>query len=85
VALSGKLKDGYIYSRGAMDFKNGVMGILEALEHLLSNGFKPSRTFYISIGCDGKNRGCKGATQDSFERILYKFDHFCEFTDTLFC
>jgi carboxypeptidase PM20D1 len=63
--FSGKLKDGYIYSRGAMDFKNGVMGILEALEHLLSNGFKPSRTFYISIGCDGKNRGCKGVTQVS--------------------
>lgn len=75
--FSGKIKDGYIYSRGTMDFKNGVMGILEALDDLLAHGFKPSRTIYISFAHDKGNErqnGAIGASQLLQDRGLKKLE-----------
>ncbi|KAE8753246.1 hypothetical protein FOCC_FOCC000168 [Frankliniella occidentalis] len=42
----------YIYGRGAIDDKGGVLGILEALEYLLEQGYRPHRTFFIAFGHD---------------------------------
>jgi carboxypeptidase PM20D1 len=43
-----------------MDDKVGVIGIMEAAERLLSEGYKPERTIYLSFGHD-EEVGGKGA------------------------
>lgn len=47
--------DGYIYARGTMDAKHLTMSIIEAVEHLLKQGFKPRRTLYLAFGHDGES------------------------------
>ncbi len=54
---SGKVADGFIWGRGALDIKDGVGGILEACEHLLRDGFQPQRTIYIALGHDEESGG----------------------------
>ncbi|KAK6176811.1 hypothetical protein SNE40_015042 [Patella caerulea] len=53
--------NGFIYARGTIDVKLGVFGILESMEYLLSNGFKPKRTIYIGFGHDEEIGGSVGA------------------------
>lgn len=50
--FSGVIKDGFIWGRGTLDVKNGVIGIMEAVEYLISTGFKPARTIYLAFGHD---------------------------------
>lgn len=59
--FSGKIEDEAIWGRGAMDDKVGVVGILEAVEHLLSEGFVPERTIYLAFGHDEEVGGKTGA------------------------
>jgi carboxypeptidase PM20D1 len=58
---SGRIVDGYVWGRGSMDDKAGVMGILEAVELLLGKGFRPERTVYLAFGHDEEVGGAKGA------------------------
>ncbi len=44
------IKNDTIYGRGTIDDKFGVIGILEAVEQLLSEGYQPERTIYLSFG-----------------------------------
>ncbi|HEX2999810.1 MAG TPA: M20/M25/M40 family metallo-hydrolase, partial [Armatimonadota bacterium] len=60
-SFSGQVADGYVWGRGAIDFKNGVIGILEAVEWLLRNGFQPRRTVMIAFGHDEELGGFNGA------------------------
>ena len=39
--FSGARADGYVWGRGTMDDKASVMAILDAVEHLLDDGFSP--------------------------------------------
>ncbi|KTD37468.1 zinc metalloprotein [Legionella nautarum] len=50
--FSGQVDDGYIYGRGALDMKSSLVAILEALNHLMQDGFKPQRSIYIYLGDD---------------------------------
>jgi carboxypeptidase PM20D1 len=59
--FSGEIADGYVWGRGTMDIKNGVIGILEAVEHLLKNEFQPERTVYLGFGHDEEVSGEQGA------------------------
>ncbi|BFZ10867.1 hypothetical protein BsWGS_13906 [Bradybaena similaris] len=59
--FSGKIVTGFIYGRGAIDVKQCVMGILEAVEYLLSNNITPARSFYIGFGHDEEVTGTHGA------------------------
>ncbi|MGZ8463942.1 MAG: M20 family peptidase [Candidatus Binatia bacterium] len=61
--FSGQLADGYIWGRGAMDDKASVLGILEAVERLLSEGFHPTRTIYLAFGHDEEIGGANGAAK----------------------
>ena len=61
--FSGQLADGYIWGRGAMDDKAGLLGILEAVESLLTEGFQPQRTIYLAFGHDEEMGGNNGAAK----------------------
>lgn len=59
--FSGEIADGVLWGRGAMNDKVSLIGILEAVEHLLSEEFKPKRTIYLAFGHDEEIAGQKGA------------------------
>lgn len=61
--FAGTVADGYVWGRGAMDDKAGVMGILEAVESLLSDGFRPRRTVHLAFGHDEEVGGRAGAVE----------------------
>ncbi|NLR90122.1 M20 family peptidase [Flammeovirga agarivorans] len=61
--FSGLIKNGEIWGRGAIDDKVGVIGIMEAVEMLISSGFQPDRTVYLSFGHDEEIMGINGAKQ----------------------
>ncbi|MSP38788.1 MAG: M20 family peptidase [Deltaproteobacteria bacterium] len=61
--FSGQIAGGYIWGRGAMDDKASVMAVLEAVEHLLSEGFQPARTIYLAFGHDEEIGGSQGAAR----------------------
>lgn len=58
---AGTIADGYIWGRGAIDDKAGVIGILEAVERHLAEGFVPERTIYLAFGHDEEVGGNLGA------------------------
>jgi carboxypeptidase PM20D1 len=60
-AFAGEIADGYIWGRGTMDDKVGVLAILEAIEQLLNEGFSPRRTIYLAFGHDEEVGGQRGA------------------------
>jgi carboxypeptidase PM20D1 len=62
-SFSGRIADSYIWGRGAMDDKVSVLGILEAAEYLLKNGFQPQRTIYFAFGHDEEIGGENGAAK----------------------
>jgi carboxypeptidase PM20D1 len=54
----------FIWGRGALDMKNHLMGVMEAVETLLEEGFQPERDVYLLFGQDeevvaNKNGGAK--------------------------
>lgn len=59
--FNAEIKDGKIWGRGTIDDKFSVIGILEAVETLLNEGFQPERTIYLSFGHDEEVGGEKGA------------------------
>jgi carboxypeptidase PM20D1 len=59
--FSGLIKDGYVWGRGAIDDKQSVIGICEAIEHLLSQDFRPKRTIIAMFGHDEEIGGEEGA------------------------
>ncbi len=49
-AFSGEVADGYIWGRGALDIKNHLIGVMEAVETLLEEGYVPERDVYLCFG-----------------------------------
>ncbi|MEQ8304270.1 MAG: M20 family peptidase [Cyclobacteriaceae bacterium] len=50
--FSGLVKNDTIWGRGATDDKMNLIAIMESVERLLSTGFVPARTIYLSFGHD---------------------------------
>jgi len=62
--FSGHIGEDFIWGRGALDDKVGVVSIMEAIENLLKQGYEPKeRSIYIAIGADEEIGGEKGAAE----------------------
>jgi carboxypeptidase PM20D1 len=59
--FSGHNDGTFIWGRGALDMKPGLIGIMEAVEYLAGQGFRPKRTVYIALGCDEEQGGEEGS------------------------
>jgi carboxypeptidase PM20D1 len=59
--FAGRIVDGFVWGRGALDMKHGVMGSLEAVAALLQAGFRPQRTVFLAFGHDEELGGANGA------------------------
>src|SRR6266516_3119357 len=59
--FEGRIAGGYVWGRGALDDKGSLVGILEAVEHLVAVGTKPRRTVYLAFGYDEEVGGRRGA------------------------
>ncbi len=62
--FGGEEADGFIWGRGALDIKNHLIGVMEAIETLLKEGFTPQRSIYILFGHNEEimDRETSGAT-----------------------
>ncbi|KAJ7470811.1 carboxypeptidase S [Mycena latifolia] len=60
---SGYFNGTRIWGRGSLDDKNGLIGILAAVESLLEHGFAPTRTFILAFGFDEEISGLQGAAE----------------------
>lgn len=61
--FEGKITDTHIIGRGTMDDKGTLIGLLEAVEKLLSESFVPTRTIYLVSGHDEEVGGANGAVK----------------------
>jgi carboxypeptidase PM20D1 len=61
--FEGKITDTHIIGRGTMDDKGTLIGVLEAVEKLLSENYKPARTIYLASGHDEEVGGANGAAK----------------------
>jgi carboxypeptidase PM20D1 len=58
--FEGKITDGFIWGRGTLDIKNQLIGIMEAAEKLLQQGYRPERTILFGLGHDEETGGVNG-------------------------
>lgn len=71
--FSGMIKDDYIWGRGTLDDKNQVIAVMEAVEHMIKNNYKPKRDIYMVFGFDeevGGRRGAEKAAEVFKERAI---------------
>jgi carboxypeptidase PM20D1 len=61
--FEGRIAGGHIWGRGALDDKSTLLGVMEAVELLISQGFQPRRTVYLALGGDEEIGGNDGAAQ----------------------
>jgi len=62
-AFGGVIDDGYVWGRGALDMKNILVAIFEAVEMSIEQGAQPQRTTYLAFGHDEEVGGQNGAVQ----------------------
>ncbi len=58
--FEGKIVDGFVWGRGTLDIKNQLIGIMEAAEALLGQGYQPQRTLLFGMGHDEETGGVNG-------------------------
>lgn len=59
--FSGAIEDGFVWGRGTLDTKGSVVAILEAVEALVGEGYRPKRTVFLAFGHDEEVSGRRGA------------------------
>jgi carboxypeptidase PM20D1 len=57
----GVIEKGFVWGRGTLDVKTGVILWLEAVEALIAEGIQPKRTIFLSFGHDEEIGGRVGA------------------------
>ena len=67
---AGTVADGFVWGRGALDDKGGLVALMEATELLLRKGFQPERTLYFAFGHDEELEGRGAQTMaDEIKRL----------------
>ncbi|MGF2948979.1 M20/M25/M40 family metallo-hydrolase [Microbacterium alcoholitolerans] len=67
--FEGRIADGRVYGRGALDDKGPLIVVIEAVENLLASGFTPARDVYLSFGGNEETFGTAAqAISDSFRQ-----------------
>jgi carboxypeptidase PM20D1 len=61
--FEGRITDTHIIGRGTMDDKGSLIALMESVEMLLEEGFRPSRTIYLAFGHDEEVGGSNGAAK----------------------
>lgn len=61
--FAGVIAADNIWGRGALDMKQSLMAMIEAVEYLLDKGHVPRRTVYLAFGHDEEIGGYKGAAK----------------------
>lgn len=61
--FEGRVQGGFVWGRGALDDKGAALAILEAVEALLRQGFRPERTVMLAFGHDEETGGSQGAAK----------------------
>jgi carboxypeptidase PM20D1 len=61
--FEGRIADGCVWGRGALDTKNTVISAFEAVETLLKADYQPERTLLLGFGHDEEIGGLQGAAQ----------------------
>lgn len=56
-AFSGKIIEGKVWGRGALDNKGGLFAMLQGIEELLENGFVPKNDIYFMSSCTEETDG----------------------------
>jgi carboxypeptidase PM20D1 len=59
--FAGEIAEGFVWGRGTLDDKAGVVATFEALELLAGQGFRPRRTLLVAFGHDEEVGGEQGA------------------------
>ena len=59
--FDGVITGDFIWGRGTLDIKNQLIGIMEAAEILLQQGFRPERTILFGMGHDEETGGVNGS------------------------
>lgn len=67
--FSGYFDGESLWGRGSCDDKSGLIGIMSAIESMLENGFKPTRTVVIASGFDEEVSGLRGAASLATEML----------------
>ncbi|KAI0954058.1 hypothetical protein AcW1_006673 [Taiwanofungus camphoratus] len=60
---SGHFDGKYIWGRGAVDDKSGLIGIMASVELLLERNFRPTRSLVIAFGIDEESSGTQGGLE----------------------
>ena len=63
LAFEGRIDGPFLWGRGTLDDKVSVLGILEATETLLKEGYRPGRTIILAFGRDEEVGGKQGAAK----------------------
>ncbi|MCW0212228.1 MAG: M20/M25/M40 family metallo-hydrolase [Pseudonocardia sp.] len=66
--FSAEIVDGAIWGRGTLDDKGSLVGICEAVETLLAEGFVPAGDVWLSFGCDEEVGGV--AAQEAVQELV---------------
>ncbi|CAH6722371.1 carboxypeptidase S [[Candida] jaroonii] len=79
--FEGHIKDGEIYGRGVLDCKNLLTGLMDTVELLISEGFKPSRTLILAFGYDEESQGTGAEEISKFLLNKYGKDSMYQIID----
>lgn len=69
-AFSGDIDDEYIWGRGALDMKNHLICVMEAVESLIADGFRPERDVYLCFGHNEEVVCCEDSGADEIVKTL---------------
>jgi acetylornithine deacetylase/succinyl-diaminopimelate desuccinylase-like protein len=80
--FEGRIVDGYVWGRGALDMKSGVAMMLAALLRVKQEGFDPAGDIIFAACCDEEDLGDYGAKflveehPEQFDGVRYALSEF---------